>query len=75
MAATYHVQALWDPEAGVWTSASDVPGLVVEAESLAEFEDLVRSLAPELISENLEVHGPTRIKFEFRGKFEFQVAS
>jgi hypothetical protein len=51
MTSTYHVQATWDPEAKVWVSSSDVPGLVVEAETLAEFEQLVRDLVPELVAE------------------------
>jgi hypothetical protein len=51
MAPTYHVQATWDAEAKVWTSQSDVPGLVIEAETLPEFEQLVRDLVPELLAE------------------------
>jgi hypothetical protein len=51
MPLTCHVQAIWDAEAQVWTSQSDLPGLVIEAESLPEFEQLVRDLAPELLAE------------------------
>jgi hypothetical protein len=52
MRKTYHVEALWDPEAKVWVSKSDVPGLVIETATLAEFEALVREFAPELIATN-----------------------
>ena len=52
--ATYHVDARWDPEAKVWTSHSDVPGLVIETATLAEFEALMRQLVPEMLSDNAE---------------------
>lgn len=29
--SAFHVAAKWDAEAGVWTSSSNIPGLVVEA--------------------------------------------
>lgn len=38
MPKTYHAEALWDPEAKVWETNSDVPGLVIETATLAEFE-------------------------------------
>ena len=40
---SYYVRAIWDPEASVWTSQSDVPGLVIEANTLTEFEALFAS--------------------------------
>ncbi len=52
MRKTYHVDALWDSEAKVWVSKSDVPGLVIETATLAEFEALIRDLAPDLIATN-----------------------
>jgi hypothetical protein len=48
----YDVEARWDPEAKVWTSSSDVPGLVIETATLAEFEALMRELVPEVLSDN-----------------------
>jgi predicted aspartyl protease len=74
MANSYHVKATWDPEAKVWVSSSDIPGLVIEAEDLAEFEQLVRELAPELIAENIGAHGSVRIELEARGHFDLAVA-
>jgi hypothetical protein len=56
MQRTYAVQAHWDDEATVWFSSSDILGLVVEADSLAEFERLVVELAPALLAENEGLH-------------------
>ncbi len=35
---TFFVRASWDAQAEVWVSETDIPGLVIEADSLAEFE-------------------------------------
>ena len=51
-AATYHVEATWDAEAGVWVSHSDIPGLVDEAATLVEFAELVEALTPQLLADN-----------------------
>jgi len=49
----YHVQARWDPEAGVWVAESeDVPGLVAEAESPNAPAHKLRILIPELLELN-----------------------
>lgn len=53
MPKTSTVTATWDPGAGVFTSQSDMPGLVVEAETFEEFVEIVRVLAPEVIAANL----------------------
>ena len=45
MEQRFHVQARWDPEANVWISSSNTPGLVVEADTLGEFIELVEALA------------------------------
>lgn len=50
MRKTYHVEALWDPEAKPWVSKSDLPGLVLETATLDEFEALIRDLGPELVA-------------------------
>jgi hypothetical protein len=47
------VTAVWDPDAEVFTTESDIPGFVVEAGTFEELVDLVRSLAPEVIAANL----------------------
>jgi hypothetical protein len=75
MADSYYVKALWDAEAKVWVSDSNIPGLVIEADTLAEFESLVQSLAPELLADNVHLHNVT-VPFSFRaeGLMELKVA-
>lgn len=47
---TYHVQADWDPEAGVWVATSeDVPGLATEAETIEALTEKLRVMIPELL--------------------------
>ena len=53
MAGAFVITATWDAEAGVFTSQSNIPGLVVEAETFEEFVQLVQTLAPEIIAANL----------------------
>ena len=48
----FYVKAVWDAEAGVWVSESDIIGLHVEAETLEEFEAAAAELGPQLIVEN-----------------------
>jgi predicted RNase H-like HicB family nuclease len=50
---TYHVQADWDREAGVWVATSnDVPGLVTESETIESLTDRLRVMIPELLEAN-----------------------
>ena len=74
MSATYHVQANWDPEAGVWISQSNIPGLVVEAATLAEFVELVETLAPELLADNANIHGHVPVELRAKGTLDLAVA-
>lgn len=74
MQKTYHVQAIWDAEARVWVSSSDIPGLVIETATFAEFEQLVRELTPELLAENEGVQGLVRVELEARAGFDLAVA-
>ncbi len=53
MPQTFIVTAQWDDEAKVFTSTSDIPGLVVEADTFEEFVSLVEALAPEILEANL----------------------
>lgn len=52
MACTYTVKAVWDAEAGVWISQSDIIGLHIEAPTLDEFEDVLADVAGELVAAN-----------------------
>jgi hypothetical protein len=62
--ASYAVRAVWDTEAGVFWSESDVPGLNVEAETLSAFVGLVEALAPDLLRDNGMEAGPITITGE-----------
>ena len=53
MDQTFKVAAIWDTEAKVFTSQSDIPGLVIEAGTFEEFVALVEDLAPEILAANL----------------------
>jgi hypothetical protein len=49
----YHVQADWDPEAGVWVAVSeDVPGLATEAGTIEALTEKLRAMIPELLEAN-----------------------
>ena len=58
MSKRFTVTAVWDPDAEVFTTESDIPGFVVEAGTFEELVDLVRSLAPEVIAANLPAASP-----------------
>lgn len=68
MSVTYHVQADWDAEAGVWVATSeDVPGLATEAETIETLANRLRTIIPELLEANglLRTDSDTRdITFE-----------
>lgn len=59
--ARHTVTAVWDAEAEVYGSRSDIVGLNVEAATRSEFVDLVEALAPELIRDNGMAPGPMTI--------------
>lgn len=49
---TFRIRAVWDKEAGVYVSDSDIIGLHVEAADLRTFEELVLEYAPDLVLTN-----------------------
>ena len=75
MKHSYYVAAHWDADAAVWFSETNIPGLVIEADSIAEFEQLMNALAPEMLAANENIHNE-RVAVEFRmtGTREFMVA-
>lgn len=74
MKPSYYVEALWDSEASVWISKSNIPGLVIEADTLAEFEQLMNELAPEMLSANENIRNArVPVDFRFSGTREFAV--
>ena len=48
----FYVRPVWDEEARVYYSDSNIFGLHIEAETKEEFDALVQELAPDLILEN-----------------------
>jgi hypothetical protein len=48
----FHVRAVWDPEARVYFSESDIEGLHIETADVDEFESLLFELAPDLVIAN-----------------------
>ena len=52
MNTTYHVKAVWDAEAEVFFAETDIPGLHIEAATIAEFFRVVEEIAPQLIVAN-----------------------
>ena len=64
MARSFYVKAFWDADASVWCSESNIPGLVLQTDTLEEFQDLIRHFGPELLAENLGILDPTPIRFE-----------
>jgi hypothetical protein len=75
MQRSYYVKAIWEPEARVWISESDVPGLVIESDTLAEFEALMMRLAPEMLAENEGLHDASvAIDFQVSDRREVRVA-
>ena len=64
MSQSFYVKAIWDAEASVWFSESDILGLVLQTDTLEEFEDLIRHFAPDLLASNLGIHEPVVIRFE-----------
>ncbi len=52
MQSTFFIKAFWDKNAKVYHSQSDIHGLIIEAASLKEFEELIREMAVEIIIAN-----------------------
>jgi hypothetical protein len=72
MAEAFTVTAVWDPDAEVFTTKSDIPGLVVEAATFKELVDLIGSLAPEVIAANVpDAPTPYRVQIVTRRELAF----
>jgi Domain of unknown function (DUF1902) len=66
MVQPFKVLAIWDPSLEVFVSESDVPGLVIEAETFEEFVASVEELAPDLLQANMP---------EAQRPFEFEIVA
>lgn len=52
----YHIQAFYDDEANVWCATSeDIPGLILECETLDELYREIQEWAPEMIEHNEKI--------------------
>lgn len=57
MKRTFFVRAIWDDEAKVYYSETDIFGLNIETKTLDEFEEIMNALALEMIMDNhLAIH-------------------
>lgn len=73
MSLAVTIEARWDGDAGVWIATStDVPGLVVEADTWPDMIEEVRLVLPEL----LELSGQRRdsLSLTFRAEQRLEVA-
>jgi hypothetical protein len=52
MRKAFFVRAVWDEEAKVFYSESDINGFHIEANTIEEFEDIMKDLAVDLITAN-----------------------
>ncbi|MDE0157616.1 MAG: DUF1902 domain-containing protein [Gammaproteobacteria bacterium] len=52
MKRNFMVKAVWDDKASVFYSESDIEGLHIEAVTIAEFEEIMMDVAPDLIVTN-----------------------
>jgi hypothetical protein len=75
MTKAFFVKAIWEPDCSVWVSESNIPGLVLETESLTEFEALMNQFAPELLSENANIRNQSVvIDFQIQDTRKFEIA-
>ena len=72
MAKVFTVTAVWDPDAEVFTTQSDIPGLVIEAATFEELVDLIGSLANQVIAANIpDAPTPYRVRIVTRRELAF----
>ena len=60
----YKVKLIWDSEARVWYTQTDIPGLCLEAETFDELVEETLLAAPEMLEFNCAYTGPIRLTFE-----------
>ncbi len=67
MAEAFTVTAVWDSDAEVFTTESDIPGFVFEAATFEELIDLIGALAPEVIAANVpDARAPHKVEIVTR---------
>ena len=73
MSRNINIQARWDGDASVWiATSSDVPGLVVEADTWPAMIEEVRLVLPELME--LSGHGRETLSLTFKAEEHLDLA-
>jgi Domain of unknown function (DUF1902) len=52
MRKSFYIKAIWDEEAKVFYSESDISGLHIETATLEEFEEIMKELAVDMVMAN-----------------------
>jgi hypothetical protein len=74
MTTQISIEARWDGDANVWiATSSDVPGLVVEADSWPAMIEEVRLVLPDLME--LEGRGKERLALTFKAEQHLDLAA
>ena len=60
----YDVRLIWDAEARVWYTETDIPGLCLEADTFDSLVEEVKLAAPEMLELNNGYTGPIHFIFE-----------
>ena len=60
----YDVKLIWDGEAQVWYTHTDIPGLCLESETFDKLVEEVKLAAPEMLALNCDYTGPIHLIFE-----------
>ena len=60
----FNVKLIWDEEAHVWYTQTDIPGLCLEADTFDNLVEEVMSAAPVMLEMNCNYTGPVSLSFE-----------
>ncbi len=70
---SYYVRTIWDEEASVYYSETNIPGLNVEADTISDFIDIAQELAPATLMANVPDYAkadhPPQLKAELELKY------
>ena len=60
----YDVRLVWDEQARVWYTNTDIPGLCLESDTFDGLVEEVKLAAPEMLELNCGYTGPVHLVFE-----------
>jgi hypothetical protein len=69
----YYVKALWDDEASLYYSETNVPGLNIEAETLHDFIAIAEELTPQMLEANVPGYSPDKLRGRATAALELAV--